>query len=52
VCIGDGAHLLDAAWQVGVAVVVFGLRVLADPPAVVRATPEVDGRTAERPAGA
>lgn len=29
VCIGDGVHLLDAAWQVGVAVVVFGLRVLA-----------------------
>jgi uncharacterized membrane protein YeiH len=29
VCVGDGVHLLDAAWQVGVAVVVFGLRVLA-----------------------
>ena len=29
VCVGDGAHLLGAAWQVGVAVVVFGLRVLA-----------------------
>jgi uncharacterized membrane protein YeiH len=29
VCIGDGVHLLDAAWQVGVAVIVFGLRVVA-----------------------
>ena len=29
VCVGDGVDLLDAAWQVGVAAVVFGLRVLA-----------------------
>jgi len=29
VCIGDGVHLLGTAGQVGVAVVVFGLRVLA-----------------------
>jgi uncharacterized membrane protein YeiH len=29
ICLGDGVHLLDAAWQVGVAVVVFGLRILA-----------------------
>ncbi|HEY3632999.1 MAG TPA: TRIC cation channel family protein [Jatrophihabitantaceae bacterium] len=29
VCLGDGVHQLGAAWQVGVAVVVFGLRMIA-----------------------